>query len=126
MSAGEHVRPLHRATWDAADLLARHPPFATDRNKRFLMEFGGNRTLMIAAQQLAAALAGVGGMVFHCVTPEGVRDTHRALDVARDAAFRRPSLVGRVTGAARAPRSVEEAIALLAERRFPWGTSDGN
>ena len=69
--------------------------------------YGGDRTVMVHLQLLAARLAGVARLRFHTVDQAGVLDFE--------------------TGAAPYPEDpVAELLSSMAERRFPWGTSDGN
>jgi len=73
--------------------------------------FGGNRTLMLALQALAAEMAGLTRLVIHTVNDDGLADADEALAVLRH------DLDG-VTAA-------EAAIERLLELEFEWGESNG-
>lgn len=88
--------------------------------------YGGNRTLMIAVQTLAAALAGVSTIVFHASTDEGAATARAAAALAESVASPRTGLVGRLLGRRSAPVLVESVIGRIESMRFPWGESDGN
>ncbi len=73
--------------------------------------FGGNRTLMAAAQLLAARIAGIGALAYHSLDDDGV-------DAFREGA--------RIAEAIPAGTVSEDAVDALDARAFTWGTSDGN
>jgi hypothetical protein len=70
--------------------------------------FGGNRTVMVLLQIVAAHLGGVDRVVFHTVDPMGVVDYEQAV--------------------AALPRvdSVAELLRRVEARGYAWGVSDGN
>lgn len=73
--------------------------------------FGGHRVLMAAAQVIAARCAGIDELVYHSLDD----DAARAFENGHALAESIP------TGCA-----VAEVVALLDEREFYWGRSDGN
>ena len=77
--------------------------------------FGGNRTLMVAVQALAARAAYVNRLVFHAGDPVGAKDATLGLDVAERLALR--------CGVACTLATITGRTALLGYR---WGESDGN
>lgn len=76
--------------------------------------FGGNRTVMIALQALAAGMAGVERMVFHAVDQAGLQTCDLALKLA-----------GEIMGAGSRVET-RKVVESMAARKFPWGQSDGN
>jgi hypothetical protein len=74
--------------------------------------FGGNRTLMLMLQLLAARLAGVDRIMFYTVRPSGLSDYESALSVYREVTL----------GATELSTVLERACA----RKFAWGEGDGN
>lgn len=74
--------------------------------------FGGNRTLMVMLQLLAARMAQVPSVVFHL----GSVSERPAFDEGRQT-------VQRLT---KTTTSVDDLLKKIVEMRFPWGTSDGN
>jgi hypothetical protein len=74
--------------------------------------YGGNRVLMTALQLLAARLAEVDGVVYHCGDKGGVEAFKEAEKVLAEILIDGPD--------------VENAIARLETRGFSWGVSDGN
>lgn len=77
--------------------------------------FGGNRTLMVAIQVLAAKAAQINQMMFHAGDEDGMRDVRRGLDAAETIEFR--------CGPA---CSVDALVAQTSEMGFRWGVGDGN
>lgn len=73
--------------------------------------FGGNRTLMVAAQILAARWAGVSELVLHVGARPGLHDAAEAQSVAN---------------ALPASVPLADVMTMLEARRFQWGRSDGN
>lgn len=77
--------------------------------------YGGNRVLMAIVQTLAARLAGIAGLVYHTFDADGSeawREAMRLLDT---------QLLPK--GAA---RSTDELLGAITNKKFSWGTSDGN
>mgnify|MGYP000138550059 CR=1 FL=1 len=73
--------------------------------------FGGNRTLMVTLQAIAAAMAGLTRLVLHIGGPEGEEPVAQARELLTEL---RP--VSRVS----------DLVGRLVARGFPWGLSDGN
>lgn len=74
--------------------------------------FGGNRTVMVLLQLLAARLAGVGGVVFHAFDAAGAKTFAEAA-----------ALLDRL---AAEHRSADAVVTAVVGRAFRWGVSDGN
>jgi hypothetical protein len=74
--------------------------------------FGGDKVLMAALQVVAAQLAGIDGLVYHSLAPEGV------------AAFDEGSAVS--ARLLEASTSTTQLVQRAYELGFVWGTSDGN
>lgn len=76
--------------------------------------FGGNRTVMVALQALAAGMARVERIVFHAVDQPGQRECESAMKV-----------VSEIVGAS-SRGDTRKVIESMAARNFQWGHSDGN
>lgn len=77
--------------------------------------FGGNRTVMIAIQSLAAEAAGISQLVFHGANVSGQVDVEVGLDAARKTRAR----CGHNCDLSAIVHDFEQ-------QRFAWGVSDGN
>lgn len=91
------------------------PDFATSIHTGFwgCGAYGGNRSLMLLLQMLAAHLAGAYEIVFHLGKDSGRRHYEEALELYQQI-VRKPKT------------AVASIIARLEEAAFPWGVSDGN
>lgn len=76
--------------------------------------YGGNRTLMVLLQMLAAHLAGVRRIVFHTGGASGHEPYEKALEIYRRISVQPPDT------------PLEAVVTCLEEMSFPWGVSDGN
>ena len=77
--------------------------------------FGGNRTLMIALQVLAAKAAQINQVMFHAGDEAGMRDVRRGFDAAEIIEFRCGPTC-----------SVDALVAQTTEMGYRWGVGDGN
>lgn len=77
--------------------------------------FGGNRTLMVALQVLAAKAAGIRRVVFHTGDSQGLRDADRGFDAAE--------MIEERCGMS---CSFDELVEQTSRLGFRWGFSDGN
>lgn len=77
--------------------------------------FGGNRTLMIALQTLAARAAGVNRLIFHTANPAGIQTAQRAIQTA-------DQLAQPITQ----PRTIRQLAQSIARLGLRWGVGDGN
>lgn len=75
--------------------------------------FGGNRTLMVLLQILAAQLAGIDTLQFHCVTAAGMLDYESGRE-AYDSLMKTPA------------QPLSSLLQRILDRGYVWGQSDGN
>ncbi len=77
--------------------------------------FGGNRTLMVALQIVAAAASGVSHLVIHTGNESSIEDFRRGRTVADNFFERNSDSV-----------SITSFLKHFEQMGFMWGTSDGN
>jgi hypothetical protein len=77
--------------------------------------FGGNRSLMVLLQLLAARLAGIDKLVFYTGTQSEVIPFENGRSILR-----------RILDKAGAEPSLADVLAAIHDQHFAWGTSDGN
>lgn len=77
--------------------------------------FGGNRTIMIVLQALAARAAGVTELVLHTGDATGARQAEESLELAENLAFRCGT-----------PTTLDNLVGRVGMLGLRWGVSDGN
>jgi hypothetical protein len=111
----EHVLATAFTGFRAASLESKGRPVAVHTGYWGCGAFGGNRTLMVLLQHLAAEIASLDALVIHTGAPGGDDDAREALVLRAGLGTK----FGRGV-------PLEELLGAIASLGFEWGEPDGN